>query len=192
MHKHFWQIPTLIAILAVAGCGGESQAPSNADDARQAAGAAAEQAEQAMEDTAAATEETAAEAVEGAADAAEAATDAATQAAEDIAGSSAPGDRPEGVTAAMVEEGRAVYAGAGLCTTCHAPDGSGVPNLGSNLVDDEWLHSDGSYEGIVATVTNGVPAAQSSTGVPMIARGGSSISDAQVRAVSAYVWTLSR
>jgi hypothetical protein len=27
-----------------------------------------------------------------------------------------------------------------------------VPNLGADLTDDEWTHSDGGYEGIVKTV----------------------------------------
>ena len=99
---------------------------------------------------------------------------------------------PEGVTAAMVEEGKGLFGGAGICMSCHAPDGSGVPNLGADLTDDEWTHSDGGYEGIVATVMNGVTADASSSGIPMPPKGGTSITDDQVRAVSAYVWTLSK
>jgi cytochrome c5 len=52
---------------------------------------------------------------------------------------------PAGVTAAMVAEGKTVFEGAGICTSCHGPAGEGVPNLGANLADDEWVHSDGSY-----------------------------------------------
>ncbi|MFQ5529113.1 MAG: c-type cytochrome [Gemmatimonadota bacterium] len=99
---------------------------------------------------------------------------------------------PEGVTMAMVEEGEGLYAGAGICMTCHAPDGSGVPNLGADLTDDEWTHSDGSYDGIVKTVMEGVTADASSSGVPMPAKGGTAITDDQAKAVSAYVWTLSK
>jgi mono/diheme cytochrome c family protein len=99
---------------------------------------------------------------------------------------------PEGVTMAMVEEGEGLFGGAGICMSCHAPDGSGVPNLGADLTDDEWVHSDGSFEGILATVTNGVTADASTSGIPMPAKGGSSITDDQVRAISAYVWTLDK
>jgi len=99
---------------------------------------------------------------------------------------------PEGVTAAMIEEGKGLFGGAGICMTCHAPDGSGVPNLGADLTDDLWVHSDGGYAGIVATVMAGVTADASKTGIPMPPKGGSSISDDQANAIAAYVWTLSQ
>lgn len=99
---------------------------------------------------------------------------------------------PEGVTMEMVTEGKTIYSGAGLCYTCHGPNGEGVQGLGANLDDDEWLHNDGSYEGIVTTILNGVDTSASSSGTPMPAKGGSGISDEQVRAVAAYVWTLSK
>lgn len=97
---------------------------------------------------------------------------------------------PAGVTPAMIEEGKKIYGGAGICFSCHGPQGQGVPNLGANLTDGEWLHSDGSFKGIAATVTSGVPAEKSSSGVPMPPKGGSGITDEQVRAVAAYVWSL--
>jgi mono/diheme cytochrome c family protein len=99
---------------------------------------------------------------------------------------------PDGVTEAMVEEGKGIYHGAGICMSCHGPDGAGIPNLGANLTDSEWLHSDGSYEAIVATIMKGVTAQESTSGVPMPAKGGTAITDDQVRAVAAYVWTLSK
>ena len=99
---------------------------------------------------------------------------------------------PEGVTPAMVEEGKGIYNGAGICMSCHAATGEGIPNLGANLTDDEWLHIDGSYESIVQNILEGVTAQQSSSGVPMPAKGGTAITDDQVAAVAAYVWTLSK
>lgn len=99
---------------------------------------------------------------------------------------------PEGVTMAMVDEGKTVFEGAGICTSCHGPSGEGIPNLGGNLTDDDWVHSDGSYEAIVETVMNGVSPEASTSGVPMPERAGTNISDDQVRAVAAYVWTLSK
>jgi cytochrome c oxidase cbb3-type subunit 3 len=97
---------------------------------------------------------------------------------------------PEGITTEMVSQGREIYAGAGLCYTCHGAGGEGVPGLGANLMDDEWLHSDGSYDGIVGTVMDGVDTSASSTGTPMPEKGGSGITDDQVKAVAAYVLTL--
>ncbi len=103
-----------------------------------------------------------------------------------------PQELPEGVTAAMIEEGEGIYGGAGICMSCHAATGEGIPNLGANLTDDEWLHTDGSYEAIVENIMTGVTSQESSSGVPMPAKGGAAITDDQVKAVAAYVWTLSQ
>lgn len=96
---------------------------------------------------------------------------------------------PQGVTAEMVAQGKTVFDGPGICFTCHMPGGVGGP-LAPNLTDDEWINIDGSYEAIVQLVTTGVPEPQQHPGL-MLPKGGSSISDADVRAVAAYVWTLS-
>ena len=117
------------------------------------------------------------------------AADADTDVAE--ATDAMPQELPEGVTPAMVEEGKGIYNGAGICFTCHGATGEGVPSLGANLTDDEWLHVDGSYESIVQNILEGVTAQESSSGVPMPAKGGTAITDDQVAAVAAYVWTLS-
>jgi mono/diheme cytochrome c family protein len=97
---------------------------------------------------------------------------------------------PPGVTTATIADGKKIFAGPGLCTACHGPAAKGIPGLGANLTDDTWLHSDGSYEALVAQITAGVPANKSSNGVAMPPKGGSSLSDVQVRAVAAYVWSL--
>jgi mono/diheme cytochrome c family protein len=101
-------------------------------------------------------------------------------------------EMPEGVTMEMVTQGREIYSGAGLCYTCHGANGEGVPGLGANFTDGDWTHSDGSYEGIAASVLNGVDTSASSTGTPMPPKGGSGITDDQARAVSAYVWTIAQ
>ena len=111
---------------------------------------------------------------------------------EDIAGVFSKQDLPEGVTAETVAQGKEIYGGAGICSSCHGPAGAGVPSLGADLTDAEWLHSDGTYEGVVKTVKEGVTAQASSSGIPMPAKGGTKISDDDVNAVSAYVWTLSK
>jgi mono/diheme cytochrome c family protein len=99
-------------------------------------------------------------------------------------------DFPEGVTAEMVVAGEAVFTGAGICYTCHMPGGVGGP-LAPNLTDSEWINTDGTYDGIVQTVTTGVSEPQQHPGL-MLPKGGSAISDAEVQAVSAYVWSLSQ
>ena len=104
----------------------------------------------------------------------------------------APDSLPPGVSAAMVEDGKKLYAGAGICSACHGPDGKGTPGLGANLTDAEWVHSDGSYDAIVRQILQGVSAEKSTTGAAMPPKGGSQLTEAQVRAVAAYVWTLRR
>ena len=96
---------------------------------------------------------------------------------------------PDGVTAAMVEEGQGLFTSAALCFTCHGQAGEGVPNLGPNLTDDAWLNIDGTYDAIVELINTGVPAPKEHM-IPMVPRAGSGIDDDQVRAVAAYVWTL--
>jgi mono/diheme cytochrome c family protein len=119
---------------------------------------------------------------------------AETPAAQPMAEAEQQGEMqlPEGVTAEMVSQGKEIYGGAGLCHVCHGPEGGGMPGLGANLTDDEWLHIDGSFEGILQTVMNGVNASESSVGTAMPPKGGSGITDDQAKAVSAYVFTLSK
>lgn len=98
---------------------------------------------------------------------------------------------PEGVTQAMVDEGKTLFGGAGICYTCHGQTGGGVQGLGPNLGDAEWLHSDGAYEAIVNQINQGVTAAESKTGTVMPPKGGAvNLTDAQVRAIAAYVYSL--
>mgnify|MGYP001814808286 FL=1 len=98
-------------------------------------------------------------------------------------------DLPEGVTAAMVAEGQQIFMGAGICFTCHMEGGVGGP-LAPDLTDDEWLNIDGSYESIVQNIMTGVPEPKEYPGL-MLPKGGAPITDEQVQAVGAYVWTLS-
>lgn len=96
---------------------------------------------------------------------------------------------PPGVTTEMVAKGKTLFGGAGLCLACHGPDGKG--SIGPNLTDQTWLHGDGSYDSLVKLVTTGVMQKDSKTGQMMPPKGGSAISDADVKAVAAYVWSLS-
>jgi cbb3-type cytochrome c oxidase subunit III len=96
---------------------------------------------------------------------------------------------PEGATQAMVDKGNEVFHKAGLCYACHGQDAKGL--VGPNLTDDVWIHSKGSYQELIAQINKGVTKEESKSGVPMPAKGGSTISDDDVKAVAAYVWSLS-
>jgi cbb3-type cytochrome c oxidase subunit III len=95
---------------------------------------------------------------------------------------------PAGVTPAAIAKGDTIFHKAGLCYACHGSNAEGA--VGPNLTDAEWLHGDGSYDMIVATVTSGVPADKAKKGIAMPPKGGSSISDEDVKAVAAYVYSL--
>ncbi len=108
-----------------------------------------------------------------------------------IGASSLQAQMPDGATDAMVAEGQTVYMGAGLCAACHGMDGSGA--VGPDLTDGEWLTGGGTYPELIDQITNGVAADEikNSMGAIMLPKGGSAITDDQVKAVAAYVWTLS-
>jgi mono/diheme cytochrome c family protein len=96
---------------------------------------------------------------------------------------------PQGVTQGLIDKGNGIFHKDGLCYACHGADAKGM--VGPNLTDDVWIHSKGSYDEIVAQVMKGVTKEESKSGVVMPPKGGSSISDDDVKAVAAYVWSLS-
>lgn len=99
---------------------------------------------------------------------------------------------PAGVTQAMVDKGKTIFGSTGLCYACHGKNAEGL--VGPKLVEHEWLHSKGSYPEIVEFVTKGVTPDKAKYGAKsgMPAKGGSSISDDDVKAVAAYVYVISR
>ena len=96
---------------------------------------------------------------------------------------------PSGVTQAMVDAGKTLYHGAALCSSCHGENGAGTA-IGPKFDDTVWLHSDGSFPAIVNQIKVGVQTPKESM-IPMLAKGGSGITDEQVNQVAAYVWRLS-
>ena len=96
---------------------------------------------------------------------------------------------PDGVTAAMVTTGKELFDGVGVCYTCHGPDGAGT-GLAPSLADAVWLHSDGSYTALLKQITEGVPQPKESM-IPMLPKGGAPITDEQIAAIAAYVWSIS-
>jgi len=102
-----------------------------------------------------------------------------------------PADLPAGVTQEMVTAGQALFAGVGGCFACHGQNGEGVAALGPNLTDDEWLNISGrNFEEIIQLVNTGVAQPKQFTASQMPPRGGTTITDEQVRQVAAYVATL--
>jgi mono/diheme cytochrome c family protein len=93
------------------------------------------------------------------------------------------------ITPELIAQGDKIFHGPGNCYACHGTNAQG--SVGPNLTDAEWIHSKGTYEDIVAQVMKGVPKEESKSGIVMPPRGGSTISDDDVKAVAAYVYSLS-
>ena len=92
------------------------------------------------------------------------------------------------VTPELIAQGEKVFQGPGNCYACHGSNAQG--SVGPNLTDAEWVHSKGTLEDIEAQVTNGVPKEKAKSGIPMPPKGGGTLSDEDVKAVAAYVYSL--
>lgn len=101
----------------------------------------------------------------------------------------AAGGGAAGYSADLVAKGDSIFHGPGNCYACHGSKAEGL--VGPNLTDAEWIHSKGSYDEIVAQVMHGVPKAESKSGIEMLPRGGAPLTDDDVKAVAAYVYSLS-
>ena len=113
-----------------------------------------------------------------------------TPAAAPAAAPAVPANLPAGVTAEMVAQGQQIFTSTGNCYTCHGPDAHGT-QLAPNLTDQTWLNITGKYDEIVNLVHTGVPHPKDpSHAAPMPAMGGAQLTDDQVKAVAAYVWSL--
>ena len=97
---------------------------------------------------------------------------------------------PGAASPALIARGDSVFHGPGNCYACHGSKAEGL--VGPSLVDAEWIHSKGTEAEIAAQVIKGIPKEQSKSGIPMPPKGGSTISDADVKAVAAYVHSLSQ
>ena len=97
---------------------------------------------------------------------------------------------PEGVTAARIAEGGKLFKGPGVCFACHGPEGKGA-TTGPDLTDTLWIHGTGTFSEIVQQIVKGVPQNRSKSGLLMPPGGGGQLNDEEVKAVAAYVWSLS-
>jgi mono/diheme cytochrome c family protein len=93
------------------------------------------------------------------------------------------------VLAADSAAGDSIFNRRGTCFTCHGPYGTGMPNLGPDLRDQTWLHSDGSFRAILRTIRAGVAVPKASPiGMPSFE---GRLSEAELHRVAAYVFSLS-
>ena len=106
-----------------------------------------------------------------------------------LGGRAAVAQAPAAVTPAAITLGDSLFHSKGNCYACHGANAQGA--VGPNLTDAEWIHSDGSYDAIVKQITTGVTAEESKSKIPMPPKGGSQITDDEVKAVAAYVYSLS-
>lgn len=102
---------------------------------------------------------------------------------------------PAATLAQMIDAGADVF-NEGTCVACHGVGGRGTVRRAPDLTDDEWLHNDGSYEGIIRTIFWGVKREEMKAVAPrpfqMNPKGGMAMTTDEFRAVAAYVWSLSR
>ncbi len=111
-----------------------------------------------------------------------------TQVAEDTA------HNTDGHTAAdydpeLAARGQVLFA---QCAACHGADARGLPNLGKNLVDSEFLHSLTDEE-LVAFIKTGRPMWDplNTTGIDMPPKGGNpALTDEDIMAIIAYIHSL--
>lgn len=99
---------------------------------------------------------------------------------------------PAEITPQMLALGDSLFhglIGATSCQSCHGPDGAQA-TVAPNLTDAEWLHSDGSWEGIHTTIKTGVMSPKQFSSI-MPPFGGAPLKPEQSRAVAAYVYRLS-
>jgi glucose/arabinose dehydrogenase/cytochrome c5 len=98
------------------------------------------------------------------------------------------GALPPGVTGDLIAAGDRVYH-ATSCAACHGADAKGA-TPGPDLTSSKYLWGDGSLAAITRVIREGV-AEPKEFRSPMPPMGGSPLPDDDLKAVSAYVWSLS-
>jgi mono/diheme cytochrome c family protein len=99
------------------------------------------------------------------------------------------GNRPPGVTDSAIAWGKRLFHGSANCALCHG-DGAQGTSEGPALTGALWLHGPGTYEWLVEQIKHGIPAHRTYTRQPMPMRGWTNMPDNDVRAVAAYVWSI--
>ncbi len=98
---------------------------------------------------------------------------------------------PTGVTLERVENGLRLYHTKGACAACHGELGVGTAD-GPVLVTGTWKLGPGTYEWLRHITRHAGWGATSSDADPQAMRGPTVLDSAEVSAVAAYVWSISR
>lgn len=91
---------------------------------------------------------------------------------------------------ALVAQGETLFL---LCSACHGADGRGLPNLGKDLVDSEFVHSLSDAD-LLTFIKTGRPIWDplNTTGIDMPGKGGNpALTDDDILAIIAYIRSLS-
>jgi mono/diheme cytochrome c family protein len=98
---------------------------------------------------------------------------------------------PTGITVERVEQGLRLYHGKGACVPCHGEFGVGTAD-GPGLVTGRWKLGSGNYDWLRHITRHAGWGASSRAGDPQPMRGPTVLDSAEVEAVAAYLWTISR
>lgn len=92
--------------------------------------------------------------------------------------------------AGLVATGQELFAGQAICFTCHGQDATGT-QLAPNLTDAEWINIEEPVtpEKIQQLIRTGVQQPKQHP-APMPAMGGADLTDQQIEALAAYVYSL--
>jgi mono/diheme cytochrome c family protein len=101
-----------------------------------------------------------------------------------------PLPKPTQVDDSAIARGQQLFHGTGNCAACHGVAGVGTDS-GPPLAQGVWMHGPDTFEGILQRVVHGVPKEYSTRGLAMPMRGWNTLTDAEARDVTAYVWSIS-
>lgn len=121
-------------------------------------------------------------------------TPASAQSGATTTAKATSGGLPAGVTTALITQGDSLFHAAS-CVRCHGADAKGAQN-GPSLMGPTFMHVNGTYEDFVRLIMSGVPAdsiKDKAHRFAMRPKGGGQtpLTDDQVKAVAAYVYSLS-
>jgi cbb3-type cytochrome c oxidase subunit III len=113
---------------------------------------------------------------------------ATTEAPAATPASSAISASPSSATTTLVAAGDRLFH-ENSCIACHGEDAKGT-SVAPNLADATWLTGDGSIGAITKIISEGVDEPKQFAS-PMPAMGGADLSPDDIKAVAAYVWSIS-
>ena len=99
-------------------------------------------------------------------------------------------ERPAAATPENIAMGKEVYTTA-KCVTCHAAEGKGKSGMTTDMTNGEWKFAEGgSFDALVKVIKEGLTKAETGGPVAMPTAASKNLTDEQVTALAAYVWSL--